>query len=396
MRVGGLFALMILSVFPGAGLAHAQENPCNRLLSGDVAPLIRDLAKLRLDLDQRRAAGLGDAVTRALEAEYLKKEAQIFSLGVSLERLKEEILKAQIVDQEKIEEQARLREEAESQAESLETSLKRVGQIAPRVDFAQSMLPDGRLVISGGRSNSYEVQPYSTVEWIDLATGETGVFADLQVGRWDHVQSTLPDGRILFSGGWGQPEGFLSSTETLDVQTGTILTDELSRARSHHAQSVSFDGQAIVSGGTNFEGTQISVEQGGKVVANLLEARSRHIQTLLPDGTLLVAGGKDYYGSPVASMEIVDLKKGTSEKVGDLPVLGAHSIQVFLSDGRVLFAVNRDHDAILALFDPSDRSMQKLPETPHERIEAATAMSGGQVALTTDSGSVYLLKVGRK
>jgi len=371
-------------------------NSCNRILSGDpIALSIRDLAKLRFDLDQKQAAGLNDAVTRALEAEYLKKEAQILSMGVSRKRLKAEVLKVQRFEQHKSEERARVRKEDEDQIETLKTSLKWVAKITPRVEFAQSVLPDGRLVISGGRENPYSVQSIPTIEWIDLMSGETGTFQDLQVGRWGHAQSTLPDGRIWISGGWGQPNGFLSSIETLDFQTGAMTLESLAAARAYHAQSVLSDGRVIVSGGLNFEGILTSVEQGGQMVANLFEGRTEHMQTLLPDGTLLVSGGSNRQGRFTSSIEIVDLKKGTSEKVGELPPLDTNPIQAPLSDGRVLLVSSNKGTSMLTVFDPSDRSLQELMKV-EDLVLAATLTPEGQVALTADSGSVYLLKMGRR
>ena len=60
----------------------------------------------------------------------------------------------------------------------------------------------------------------------------------------------LADGRVLVSGGFGEPSGYLATAETYDPVQGTwSLTASMSTAHHSHRATLLADGRVLVSGG---------------------------------------------------------------------------------------------------------------------------------------------------
>ena len=87
-----------------------------------------------------------------------------------------------------------------------------------RLYHAATLLPDGRVLATGGWSPSEEGSLLSTAEVYDPETGAWSVSGNLAAPRSGHTATLLPDGRVLLAGGaWGgSPEGPLPSAEVYD------------------------------------------------------------------------------------------------------------------------------------------------------------------------------------
>lgn len=180
-------------------------------------------------------------------------------------------------------------------------------------------------------------------------------------GRAHHAQATLPDGRVLVTGGervddlvaWGAGAARALSREAtlFDPATGRWSpAGRLVHPRANHAVVALPDGRAVVLGGGASElRPDPSVEQwdpasrAWRVVGRLADGRSGHTATRLDDGRVLVVGGaRDTLGSAVPganvlrSVELWDPRARRAAPAAPLPVALTRHAAVRLADGRVL------------------------------------------------------------
>lgn len=97
----------------------------------------------------------------------------------------------------------------------------------PRDRPTLSLLPDGRVLIAGGRDDDGTEKPREAEIFDPTAVGkEESPFlpaASLQQDRFAHQAVTLKDGRILLLGGWSDTaHGTTAGSEIYDPQTGAF------------------------------------------------------------------------------------------------------------------------------------------------------------------------------
>ena len=142
--------------------------------------------------------------------------------------------------------------------------------ISARGNHAAALLPDGRVVISGGDGNDPAAPPLGT-EIFDPASGQFSSAGDLQAPRDSHSAVTLTDGRVMVIGGEVPPELVgrvgvgVSATEIFDPATG--------RWSAGPALRPAFDTATV---------------------------------TMLSNGKVLVFGGQDAAGSPQAAAALFE------------------------------------------------------------------------------------------
>ncbi len=196
-----------------------------------------------------------------------------------------------------------------------------------RAGQTATALLDGRVLITGGQSSG----ALSSVERFNAQTvvvfkpaydPEQGTFTvlanGLHTGRWDHTATLLPDGRVLLTGG-RDASGVLASAEIFDPLTEefTVLANSLTTPRAGHTATLRPDGKVLLLGGENSSGTLASAEVFDPatntftpVSQALLVPRVNHTATLLAYGEVLITGGRttggtilattEYYGPPAA------------------------------------------------------------------------------------------------
>jgi hypothetical protein len=139
---------------------------------------------------------------------------------------------------------------------------------AGRLLHTATLLPDGRVLITGGVTNSLN-SITATADLYDPATGMFVATGQMTTARRSHTATVLPDGRVLSAGGQG-PRGELASAEVYDSSAGTF-------ARTGD----------MISGGNASGGGQAMLLPNGKVFI----AVNRTAQLYAPDtGTFTATG----------------------------------------------------------------------------------------------------------
>ncbi|MEW5905384.1 MAG: kelch repeat-containing protein, partial [Elusimicrobiota bacterium] len=176
-----------------------------------------------------------------------------------------------------------------------------------RHNHAVTLLPDGNILVSGGRTGvnavtgSIEMYNMRTNEWQDMAT--------LAVPRSSHTATVMSDGRVLIAGGFtgaGAPTG---SVEIYDPKDGSLTNGgTLNPARGGHTATLltagDHAGEILVCGGQSGGGTTITadcdyVDSSGAVAdaPDMASARVGHVATLLHSGRVFVSGGRLWSGT---------------------------------------------------------------------------------------------------
>jgi len=219
-----------------------------------------------------------------------------------------------------------------------------------RGEHAALLLPDGRVLVIGGRS----VRPVALAEFYDPSTGQWTSGGDMEQARYEHTVTPLPSGLLLITGGNTMfDRGYsktitepLASVEMYDPSAGTFSSVG-SMAYEHgfgHTATLLQDGKVLVAGGRANTGVQSGQSlvtayselydpSTGKwsLTGDMTEAREKHTAILLEDGKILIVGG--------SSSEVYDPNSGTWSKTGQLPNdHGVRFTATLLRDGRVLVA----------------------------------------------------------
>ncbi len=160
----------------------------------------------------------------------------------------------------------------------------------PRDDHKATLLGDGRVLVTGGDSNTTEFYDPATASWVP-GPPMSGL-------RGGHSSTLLPDGRLLVAGGF-TGSGYLATAEIYDPVTETwALTTPMINSRNDHSATVLDDGRVLIVGGTS-SGTSPGklaeiydpITETWSPAAQLTHRRFNHTATLLPTGRVLVIGG---------------------------------------------------------------------------------------------------------
>ena len=212
----------------------------------------------------------------------------------------------------------------------------------PRAHHGQSLLPDGRVLLTGGPHVTKSFYVLRGAETFDPDTDEWAKAANMPGRRSGHAQVTRSDGRVVVAG--GVPGGMVGPIREIDIYEP--LEDRwkplatLAIGRYEHAAAPFGDGHLFVVGGQGSDGALASAE-----VCEAGERRCRHVPlggrregvsaTRLPSGLVLLVGGvKQRSGPPPerlfdpASQKLAAIATPAERRVG-------HSATV-LKDGNVL------------------------------------------------------------
>jgi hypothetical protein len=127
--------------------------------------------------------------------------------------------------------------------------------IVPRSEHTAMLMPDGSVLFIGGFDTLGN--PVATLELFSVDGGfaMAGTLPD-GAGLLDFTASTLPDGRILLTGGRRTRGGpavntaYIARLNSIIGAVDVVATDRLAVARAGHQAVVLCDGSVLISGGT--------------------------------------------------------------------------------------------------------------------------------------------------
>ena len=130
------------------------------------------------------------------------------------------------------------------------------GMVTPRAHHQAVLMPDGSVLIIGGVADAAG-DGVPTLELFTLDAGFVAV-GDLptNAGLVDFATTTLPDGRVLITGGrrmrGGPPldTAFIAQLDPIDGSVNIVATDHMSVPRAGHQTSLLCDGTVFNNGGT--------------------------------------------------------------------------------------------------------------------------------------------------
>ncbi|MDX1442351.1 MAG: kelch repeat-containing protein [Gammaproteobacteria bacterium] len=251
-----------------------------------------------------------------------------------------------------------------------------------RAAHTATRLEDGRVLLAGGCAGN-GCSPFTASA--EIIGPESGAFTDtasMAVPRASHAAALLPDGRVLVTGGWS--EGAVTrSAEFFDPQAATFLpAGEMLEPRAGHQAIMLDDGRILLIGGEpglneTVATTEIFDPATGAFTAGptLETSRSSFDAVKLQDGRVLVVGGHGENGEILASAEIIDVEAGESGVIGSMNVPRHKHAIALLQDGRVLVSGGSDTSdydgryASTEIFDPADNEFRMGPDMHHARFK---------------------------
>ena len=210
-------------------------------------------------------------------------------------------------------------------------------------DAASAVLPDGRLVVSGGLDGNG--QPLALTAIYDPAFQTWVRAGDMSEARAGHTATALTDGRVLITGG-RTAAGLAISAELYDPQTGiSAPAGSLSLPRTNHAAARLADGRVLIVGGSDGQVPLSLAEifdpatgQSAGVSFAMSTARVRATATTLLDGHVLVVGGSDGTND-LSSAEIFEPATGSFFMTGAMQTARSGHVAVLLpNNNQVLIA----------------------------------------------------------
>ncbi len=220
-----------------------------------------------------------------------------------------------------------------------------------RVYHTATLLPNGKVLVTGGVSGVYLSPGLTSAELYDPVNGSWTFTGSLNIGRFDHTATLLPNGKVLVAGGYSQTivPSILASAELYDPVSGIwTVTGSLNVARGQYTATLRPDGKVLVAGGYNGDGSAGSssaelydpASGSWALTGSLNNARDLHTATLLPNGKVLAAGGVGTVGGSTVYFRSAELYETEGKSC---IICHKHTLTLSLECGSLEYQRHLDH-----------------------------------------------------
>jgi hypothetical protein len=272
---------------------------------------------------------------------------------------------------------------------------------ATRYAHTATLLPNGKLLVAGGRDYNRSPSYLSSTELYDPATGSFTSAGQMTTARALHVASLLPSGKVLVVGGSDVNANSTPSAELYDPFTGAwTATSPLNDARGCCTVTLLPNGKVLVAGGRCDSGSTQNILTSAELFDPVAGTWARtgpmhtnrqfHTATLLPNGKVLVTGGGSS-GGYLFSAELYDPATGTWTTTGTMTTNRISHTATLLPSGKVLVA-GGDVAIIKGgksaeLYDPTTEMWTPTGwMTTNRQLHTATLLPNGKVLVAGGYG----------
>lgn len=260
-------------------------------------------------------------------------------------------------------------------------------------------LPDGRVLIAGGRDIRGEARPgwgpvLSSAEVFNPRTGRfASVPSEMVEVRELASAAPLPGGNVLIAGGcWDASNYCVQTAEVFNPRTDrfSLLQSEQMALRAESAAAALPDGQVLLAGGSGRTAEVFDPVSGrfSSLPHKPAEARCRAVAAPLPSGRVLIAGGRGERWSVSSTAEVFDPDTRSFKRIPrPMTEPREQAVAAALPNGRILIMGGSNGATKLRdaeVFDPKTRRFTRIPATtyqPHVDGVAAPLPWGGVLVL---------------
>ncbi|HYO66343.1 MAG TPA: kelch repeat-containing protein, partial [Archangium sp.] len=166
---------------------------------------------------------------------------------------------------------------------------------SPRQGHTATLLANGKVLVTGGRTSSANLQ---TAELYDPALGSWSSTGSMNSPHPGHTATILSDGKVLVSGG-----GIVTTADVYDPALGSWSSaGTMNWPRTAHTATRLDNGKVLVAGGQDINGSLQAAEvydpatNSWSPAATMSSPRAAHTATLLDNGMVLISGGGNSSG----------------------------------------------------------------------------------------------------